>query len=56
MDLRLIHVRYDQAQFYPFSGNPATSGSDPLSRQAYQHAHRRKEPGPELSDCFQPET
>ena len=32
------------------------SGSGPLSRQTYQHAHRRKKPGPELPDYFQPET
>ena len=38
--------------FYPFSGNPAAPGSGPLSRQTYQYAHRRKEPGPELPDCF----
>ena len=56
MDLQLIHVRYDQTQFYPFSGNPPAARLDALPLQAYQHAHRRKEPGPELPDCFQPET
>ena len=44
MDLRPFHVRHDKTKFYPFTGNPPASGSDPLSRQTYQYAHRRKEP------------
>ena len=56
MDLRLVYVRYGQAQLYPATWHPPASWSHAVSHETHQYADQWKEPCSKLPHRFQSQT